>query len=67
LLKWSDAGCLPDNEPVYGYVVYRFQVNEKFDLGDPRNILHIQYNTEPVYQDTNVLPGKTYFYVVTAL
>jgi uncharacterized lipoprotein YddW (UPF0748 family) len=67
LLKWSMPLPAADNEPVYGYVVYRFQVNEKFDLGDPRNILHIQYNTEPVYLDTNVLPGKTYFYVVTAL
>jgi uncharacterized lipoprotein YddW (UPF0748 family) len=67
VLKWSPPLPAPDNEPVYGYVIYRFQVNEKFDLGDPRNILHIQYNTEPVYQDTNVLPGKTYFYVVTAI
>jgi hypothetical protein len=67
ILKWGQPLPAADNEAVYGYVIYRFQVNEKFDLGDPRNILHIQYNTETAYQDTNVLPGKTYFYVVTAL
>jgi uncharacterized lipoprotein YddW (UPF0748 family) len=67
VLKWGQPATAGDNEPVYGYVVYRFQEGEKFELGDPRNIVSIQYNTEPVYLDTNVLPGKTYFYVVTAL
>ena len=67
VLRWSAPLVAADNEPVYGYVIYRFQVNEKFDLGDPRNILHIQYNTDTVYQDTSVQPGKTYFYVVTAI
>ncbi|OOQ60460.1 glycoside hydrolase family 10 protein [Mucilaginibacter pedocola] len=67
VLKWSMPLPAADSEPVYGYVVYRFTEGQAFDLGDPENILHIQYNTEPVYVDTNVQPGKTYFYVVTAL
>jgi len=66
-LKWDAPLMAKDNEPVYGYVVYRFTENEKFDLNDPKNILHIQYDTETIYQDTNVQPGKTYFYIVTAL
>ena len=67
LLKWDAPAIAQDNEKVYGYVLYRFTENEKFDLADPRNILHIQYDTESIYLDTNVQPGKTYFYVVTAL
>ncbi|HEK21932.1 glycoside hydrolase family 10 protein [Mucilaginibacter sp.] len=67
MLKWAAPLPASDNEPVYGYVIYRFQGNEKFDLADPKNILHIQYDTEAAYFDTNVRPGATYFYVVTAL
>jgi cAMP phosphodiesterase len=32
LLKWSMPLPAADNEPVYGYVVYRFQVNENLIL-----------------------------------
>lgn len=67
LLKWAPPLTAKDGEPVYGYVIYRFEVQDKFDLGDPANILNIQYHTEPVYLDTNVEAGKTYFYVVTAI
>lgn len=67
MLKWVAPLAASDNEPVYGYVVYRFQGNEKFDLADPKNILHIQYDTQPIYFDTNVRPGTTYFYLVTAI
>jgi uncharacterized lipoprotein YddW (UPF0748 family) len=68
LLKWDEPLAAKDNEPVYGYVVYRFAGNEKFNLDDPKNILHIQYdNNEKIYLDTNVQPGQTYFYVITAL
>ncbi|MGY4538041.1 uncharacterized lipoprotein YddW (UPF0748 family) [Mucilaginibacter sp. UYNi724] len=67
MLRWQAPLPAADNDPVYGYVIYRFQGNEKFDLGDPKNILHIQYDTEPLYMDSNVQQGQTYFYVVTAL
>ncbi|WP_374948911.1 glycoside hydrolase family 10 protein [Mucilaginibacter sp.] len=67
LLKWDTPLPAKDNEKTYGYVIYRFTESEKFDMADPKNILHIQYDTEPIYLDTNVQPGKTYFYVVTAL
>ncbi|MES2268002.1 MAG: family 10 glycosylhydrolase [Bacteroidota bacterium] len=67
ILKWQAPLPAADNEPVYGYVIYRFQENQKFDLGDPKNILHIQYDTEPLYMDSNVQKGQTYFYVITAL
>ena len=67
MLKWQAPLPASDNEDVYGYVIYRFQESEKFDLGDPKNILHIQYDTATFYMDSNVKPGQTYFYVVTAL
>jgi uncharacterized lipoprotein YddW (UPF0748 family) len=67
LLKWETPLIAKDSEAVYGYVVYRFEENEEFNMEDPKNILHIQYDTETIYQDTNVQAGKTYFYVLTAL
>ncbi|RFZ82793.1 glycoside hydrolase [Mucilaginibacter terrenus] len=67
LIKWDAPLQARDNEPVYGYVIYRYTENSGIDLSDPENILHIQYDTEPIYLDTNVQPGKTYFYVVTAI
>ena len=67
MLKWLAPLPAADHEQVYGYVIYRFTENEKFDLGNPKNILHIQYDTASLYFDTNVKPGQTYFYVVTAI
>ena len=67
MLKWQAPVLAADSEPVYGYVIYRFEGSEKFDLGDPKNILHIQYDTTSIFQDTNVERGKSYFYVVTAI
>jgi hypothetical protein len=67
ILKWQAPLPASDGEGAYGYVIYRFQENEKFDLGDPKNILHIQYDTTSLYMDSNVKPGQTYFYVITAI
>jgi len=66
-LKW-DAPLPPkDNELVYGYVIYRFEGNEKIDISAPDHILHIQYDANPMYVDTTAQRGKTYLYVITAL
>ncbi|QHS54544.1 family 10 glycosylhydrolase [Mucilaginibacter sp. 14171R-50] len=67
MLKWQAPVLAKDSEAVYGYVIYRFQQNEKFDMADPKNILHIQYDSETLYMDSNVKPGQTYYYVITAL
>jgi uncharacterized lipoprotein YddW (UPF0748 family) len=66
-LKWEAPLLAADNEPAYGYVIYRFEGNEKIDISDPKSILHIQYSAEPVYIDTTTERGKTYLYVVTAI
>ncbi|RFZ92454.1 glycoside hydrolase [Mucilaginibacter conchicola] len=67
MLKWNAPVVAEDGEAAYGYVVYRFQGSEKFDLADPKNIVHVQYDTTPYYFDTNIQRGQTYFYVVTAI
>jgi len=66
-LKWATPLPAKDKEPVYGYVIYRFDSNEKVDLTDPQYMLHIQYDTTTSFTDITVEKGKTYLYVVTAL
>jgi len=66
-LTWETPLPATDKEPVYGYVIYRFEGTEKVDLIDPKNILHIQYSTDPFYVDTTAERGKTYSYIVTAI
>jgi uncharacterized lipoprotein YddW (UPF0748 family) len=66
-LKWETPLLAKDKEPVYGYVIYRFDGNETVNLADPKYILHIQYNDDPFYRDETVQKGKTYLYVVTAI
>jgi len=66
-LKWEIPALAKDKEPVYGYVIYRFDGDEKVNLTDPQYILHIQYDTTTAFTDTTVKKGKTYLYVVTAL
>jgi uncharacterized lipoprotein YddW (UPF0748 family) len=66
-LRWDTPPPARDGEPVYGYVIYRFDAGEKVTLLDPKNILHIQYNTEAFYKDLTTEKGKTYLYVITAL
>jgi len=66
-LKWATPLLARDKEPVYGYVIYRFDGDEKVDLSNPKYMLHIQYNNSTAYIDQTVKKGKTYLYVVTAL
>jgi len=65
-VRWLTPELAKDEEPVYGYVIYRFD-NEKINIDDPKNILKIEYNTNLSYEDNTAQKGKTYFYVVTAL
>jgi uncharacterized lipoprotein YddW (UPF0748 family) len=66
-LKWVTPDTAKDKEPVYGYVVYRFDGTEKVNLNDPKYILHIAYNADVEYEDKTAQRGKTYLYVVTAI
>jgi len=66
-LRWMAPTLARDEQPVYGYVIYRFTDGEKINIDDPKSILHIQYNNGLGFEDTTVLKGKTYMYVITAL
>jgi len=66
-LKWQTPDPAADKEPVYGYVIYRFNTTDTVDLENPKNILHIQYNAETEYEDETIERNKHYLYVVTAL
>jgi len=66
-LNWMMPDTAKDGDGAYGYVIYRFDTTEKVDLNDPKYILHIQYNTDVMYEDKTAQTGKTYLYVVTAL
>jgi hypothetical protein len=66
-LKWDTSPLARDLEPVYGYVVYRFDADEKVNLSDPKYIIHIQYSADTTYKDITTEKGKTYLYVITAL
>lgn len=66
-LNWQAPAPAKDSEPVYGYVVYRFDAGEKVDIDNPKNILDILYDNNPAYVDDTAQKGKTYLYVVTAI
>ncbi len=66
-LKWEIPLLAKDKEPIYGYIIYRFDGDEKVDLTDPKYILHIQYNDLTTYIDKTINKGKTYLYVITAI
>jgi len=66
-LRWVAPALAKDNEPVYGYVIYRFEAGDKINTEDPQNILNIEYNTNTSYTDDSVEKGKTYRYIVTAI
>ncbi|MEO6851029.1 MAG: glycoside hydrolase, partial [Mucilaginibacter sp.] len=54
-------------EPVYGYVIYRFNDQDTIDLNNPKYILHIQYDASISFDDQATEKGKTYLYVITAI
>jgi len=67
LLTWQPPSPSRDGEPVYGYVVYRFEGTEPINLDDPSHIYRIQYDNSLSYQDTDVQHGHSYLYVITAI
>jgi uncharacterized lipoprotein YddW (UPF0748 family) len=66
-LKWEAPDTAEDEEPVYGYVVYRFDATDTINVDDPKHIIHIQYDDNPMFEDETTGKGKTYQYVITAI
>ncbi|MCJ8210629.1 family 10 glycosylhydrolase [Mucilaginibacter sp. RS28] len=67
LLNWQAPPPAKDNEPVAGYVVYRFGEKDMIDTSDPEHILYVRYNTDTTLLDNSAEKGKKYIYVVTAV
>lgn len=67
LLQWQTPAEAKDKEPVYGYVVYRFDEKDKLDFSNPAHIISIQYNVATSAEDRTALPGKRYIYAITAI
>jgi uncharacterized lipoprotein YddW (UPF0748 family) len=67
LVRWDAPVEAKDHEPVYGYVVYRFEGTEKTDISTPDHIVHVQYDPTSSFIDSTAQRGKTYLYLVTAI
>jgi uncharacterized lipoprotein YddW (UPF0748 family) len=67
LLTWNKPVPAPDGETASRYVIYRFEMGEKIDLGSPKNILCITPDTLTSYEDYSLTAGKKYTYIVTSL
>lgn len=67
-LSWKEPVVAADGDIAFGYVVYRVNRGENMDTEQAHHIVKITYNsTELNFTDTNVVPGRGYTYVVTAL
>ncbi|WP_299823763.1 family 10 glycosylhydrolase [uncultured Pontibacter sp.] len=63
-LRWER----PQDEQVYGYVIYRFEEGEPLNLENPKHIVKVIFDhTLESYDDESIRKGKKYQYVVTAI
>ncbi len=66
-LTWQEPIIANDNEPVYGYVIYRFDENAFINTDNPKYIIHVQYSQQCTYEDKTTIKGNTYRYVITSI
>jgi uncharacterized lipoprotein YddW (UPF0748 family) len=67
-LNWSRPLPADDGEPVYGYVVYRFNEGEEVNIGNPQNIVSISFDRKTLsFADQKVREDVRYTYAVTAI
>ncbi|SUI97305.1 Uncharacterized protein conserved in bacteria [Sphingobacterium spiritivorum] len=58
----------PNDEQIYGYIIYRFEKGENINIANAERILQISYDDSYLqYTDNTIKPGGHYFYVVTAI
>ena len=67
LLSWKLPKIAKDGDKAYGFVVYRFDKEEKLDLNDASKIQTIYYGDITSWEDIKTERGKTYIYVITSL
>jgi uncharacterized lipoprotein YddW (UPF0748 family) len=66
-LSWEHPLIAADGETASGYVIYRFEEGEHIAILNPKNILKISFLNYTNFIDTDVISGKRYTYLVTAL
>ncbi len=65
-LQWDNPAAASGQ--VYGYVIYRFDASEPLAVHNPATIIKISFDhTLTSFTDENIVPGRTYRYVVTAI
>ncbi|MEJ8800760.1 glycoside hydrolase family 10 protein [Pontibacter sp. H249] len=63
-LEWEK----PQDEQVFGYVIYRFEEGKQIDLQNPKNIIKISFDKNlTYYEDETIRRGQRYQYVITAI
>lgn len=68
LLKWSEPIAVRDGEVAYGYVIYRFDKNERIDINNPEHIIHVSFNAKTTtYTDSSDKQSGKYIYLVTSI
>jgi len=67
-LTWESPLPVRDNEPAYGYVVYRFETGEEIDINNPDKIRNISFDSSKrSFLDKDTRKRARYTYVVTTL
>lgn len=66
-LKWKSPAVASDGEEAYGYVIYRFNKDEKVSPDNPENILKVNFSTNTSFIDTSVKRRRKYTYIITAI
>lgn len=67
VLNWKSPEIAKDGDVAYGFIIYRFDENEKLDLDNAKAIKKIYYSHITNWEDTDVVKGKKYTYMVTAI
>lgn len=67
-LFWQKPDVTNDGESAYGYVIYRFNLDEKVNIKDPGKIIFITFDGDKLqYTDDDIKQHQKYKYVVTAI
>lgn len=67
-IRWQKPAPASDGEIASGYVIYRFKLQDRIDLDNPKHIIHISYLEDQLsYTDSEIHRDGEYIYVVTAL
>lgn len=67
-ISWKEPSVAKDGDCAYGYVIYRFDKNERPDTRKANHILKISFSSaDTSYTDIAVSANQSYTYVVTSI